>query len=105
MHDFSGSSCSPVLANRQMHRDLKLQHALLQQVAQKVGVTEEATADMRRIVEEAPEGAPIAALLRTPPLSTSGSGGELTNQTATVKAPSSSTSLLEKHETSQKAEV
>ncbi len=62
-HGFSGFICSPASANRQMHRELKLQHALLQQVAQKVGVTEEATAQMRRIVEEAPEGAPVAALL------------------------------------------
>ena len=52
-----------------MHRDLKLQHALLQQIASKIGVTEEATEEMRKLVDEAPEGAPIAALLRTPPIS------------------------------------
>ena len=51
-----------------MHRELKLQHALLQQIAQKVGVSSEATTDMRKLVEEAPEGAPVAALLPTPPI-------------------------------------
>jgi hypothetical protein len=71
-----------VTSTRQMHRDLKLQHALLQQVARKVGVSEEATADMRRLVDEAPEGAPIAALLRTPPLTIASQTTPLTHLTA-----------------------
>jgi hypothetical protein len=65
-----------------MHRDLKLQHALLQQVALTVGVTEEATADMRRLVDQTPEGAPIAALLRTPPLTSMSPKTPLTRFTA-----------------------
>jgi hypothetical protein len=88
-----------------MHRELKLQHALLQQVAQKVGVTEEATADMRRLVEEAPEGAPIATLLRTPPLSMDGTNAELTRGTAEAQEPSSFTNLVEEHEALEKADV
>jgi hypothetical protein len=79
-----------------MHRELKLQHALLQQVAQKVGVTEEATAEMRKLVEEAPEGAPVAALLRTPPLTRDKTSAELTINTAEAKEPESSTDLVEK---------
>ena len=79
-----------------MHRELKLQHALLQQVAQKVGVTEEATAEMRRLVEKAPEGAPVAALLRTPPLSEEGASAEFTVNIAEAKEPASSTNLIEK---------
>ncbi len=67
-----------------MHRDLKLQHALLQQVAAKVGVKEQATEQMRKLVEEAPEGAPIAALMRTPPLSQEKPDPLLTLSVATV---------------------
>ena len=84
-----------------MHRELKLQHALLQQVAQKVGVSEEATAEMRQLVEEAPEGAPVAARLRRRPLSKDIHSVELTNDTATTsdtRQPSSSTDLVEKDE-------
>lgn len=77
---------------RQMHRDLKLQHALLQQIAQKVGVTEEATAEMRELVEAAPEGAPIAALLRTPPLTKSEDDDKLTNAAAEVEKASTKSS-------------
>lgn len=62
------------ITQEQMHRNLRLQYALLQQVAQKVGVTEEATAELRQLVEEAPEGAPVAALMRTPPLSKNETG-------------------------------
>lgn len=75
-------------ARRQMHRDLKLQHALLQQIAQKVGITEEATAEMRELVEAAPEGAPIAALLRTPPLTKSEGNKQLTNAVADAEKAS-----------------
>jgi len=84
------------VAVRQMHRDLKLQHALLQQVAQKVGVTEESTAEMRQFIEEAPEGAPIAALLRTPPLSNDRTEVQLTEKTAQAEQASSRNSLAEK---------
>ena len=67
-----------------MHRDLKLQHALLQQVAAKAGVSEQASKDMRKLVEEAPDGAPIAALMCTPPLSRENLDPLLTPGVATV---------------------
>ena len=76
-----------------MHRDLKLQHALLQQVAAKVGVTEEATKEMRKVVEEAPEGAPVAVLLRTKPLASGTSASLLTPRIATVGKDNDSDSM------------
>ena len=75
-----------------MHRELKLQHALLQQIAHQVGVSEQATEEMRRLVEEAPEGAPVAALLRTPPLTRDSGGPQLTIATAEADKESSSES-------------
>ena len=84
---------------------MKLQHGLLQQVAQKVGVTEEATAEMRRLVEEAPEGAPIAAMLPTQPLVEDRTNLELTQETVKAEQPSSSNSLEEKPEMPQKSDV
>lgn len=84
-------------ASRQMHRDLKLQHALLQQIAQKVGIDEEATAEMRELVEAAPEGAPIAALLRTPPLTKSEGDNQLTNAAADAEKASTRSSRSYQH--------
>ena len=88
-----------------MHRELKLQHVLLQQVAQKVGVTEEATAETRRLVEAAPEGAPIAALISTKLLSEDSTNAELTSDTAEAERSASLPSLVEEHEVPQKSDV
>ena len=75
-----------------MHRELKLQHALLQQIAQKVGVDEQASTEMRKLVAEAPEGASVAALLRTPPLTRDyGGSPQLTVATATTATNADST--------------
>lgn len=86
-----------------MHRDMKLQHALLQQIAQKIGVSQEATAEMRQLVEDAPEGTPVAALLRTNSPSQS-TNVALTDEAARIGKTSSSYSSTEKAETLSKAD-
>ena len=88
-----------------MHRDLKLQHALLQQIAHKLGVDEQATEEMRKLVEEAPEGAPIAALLRTPPLTKDSDGPQLTVATAEADGQSSSGSDVAREVIEEKQET
>ncbi|KAK4944248.1 hypothetical protein LTR10_016361 [Elasticomyces elasticus] len=94
------------ITQEQMHRDLKLQHALLQQIAQKVGVSEEATAEMRQLIEDTPEGAPIAALLpSTFDSDVEVRDTELTDETARVEQASSSYSSNEKAEALHKADV
>jgi len=93
------------MKQEQMHRELKLQHALLQQVARKVGVNEQATAEMRKLVEEAPEGAPVSALMETPPLTKDRTTVELTDEAADAEQPSSSNSFQEKSEPPQKFDV
>ncbi|OCT53161.1 hypothetical protein CLCR_09474 [Cladophialophora carrionii] len=86
------------ITQEQMHRELKLQHALLQQVARRVGVAAEATAGVRRLVNEAPEGAPVAALIRTPPLAEKSTGAELVSHDAEAERQSSLTGVVERHD-------
>lgn len=74
-----------------MHRELKLQHALIQQIAQKVGVDGRATEDMRRLVEEVGEGAPVASLLRMPPLTKENGGGSAPQLTVATAADAEQT--------------
>lgn len=72
-----------------MHRQLKLQHALLQQIAQKIGVSHDALSEMRSLAEEVPEGVPVAALMTPPPLQpTTSSYGSLAQ--GEKKSPSGS---------------
>ncbi len=88
-----------------MHRELKLQHALLQQIAHKIGVSEQATVEMRKLVEEAPEGAPVAALLRTPPMTKNSGGPQLTTATAETDKRSSSEVNQDGSQTGEKGDV
>lgn len=88
-----------------MHRELKLQHALLQQIAQKIGVSEQATEAMRKLVDEAPEGAPVAALLRTPPLTGDGGGRRLSVAAAEADKRSSGESNSDQGQMAEKHEV
>ncbi|EXJ63788.1 hypothetical protein A1O7_00123 [Cladophialophora yegresii CBS 114405] len=93
------------ITQEQMHRELKLQHALLQQVAHRVGVADGATAGVRRLVDEAPEGVPVAALIRTVPLSKNSTDAERINDDAEAERRSGSTGAVEKHELPQKYDV
>jgi hypothetical protein len=90
---------------RQMHRELKLQHALRQQIAHKIGVSEQATSEMRQLIEEAPEGAPVAALLPTPPLTKDSGGPQITLATAEAETRSSSERSLVHRPSHEKSEV
>ena len=90
---------------RQMHRELKLQHALLQQIAQKVGVSEQATEEMRKLVNDAPEGASVAALIRTPPMTGDGDGPQLSIATAEAGKRTSSESNSDQGQMTEKDEV
>ena len=88
-----------------MHRELKLQHALLQQIAHRIGVSEEATEEVRKLVEEAPEGAPVAALLRTPPITKENGGPQLVVATSQADKRSSSESNPGQDQSAAKSEV
>lgn len=93
------------IVTRQMHRELKLQHALLQQIAQNVGVSEQATEEMRKLVNDAPEGASVAALIRTAPMTGDGDGPQLSIATAETEKRTSSESNSDQGQMMDKREV